>query len=119
MRLLTLQSTQGLRLGIQTPHGVVDVAAARAASGERIQVVETINALCTVGTSALKALNELVQAVGQSGTASWLLREEDLQYGPCVSPLGKIICVGLNYRRHAAESGMAVPTSPVLFPKYN
>lgn len=31
----------------------------------------------------------------------------------------KIVCVGLNYRRHAAESGMAVPTSPVLFSKFN
>src|SRR5437868_2584239 len=99
MRLLTFQSTQGLRLGIQTPQGVIDVTAARAASVERIQAVDTIDALCTVGTPALKVLNELVQAVGQPGTASWLLREEDLQYGPCVSPLGKIICVGLNYRR--------------------
>lgn len=31
----------------------------------------------------------------------------------------KIVAVGLNYRRHAAESGMAVPTSPVLFSKFN
>ena len=32
---------------------------------------------------------------------------------------GKIICIGLNYRRHAAESGMAVPATPVLFSKFN
>jgi 2,4-diketo-3-deoxy-L-fuconate hydrolase len=31
---------------------------------------------------------------------------------------GKIICVGLNYRDHAAETGKAVPTEPVLFPKW-
>ena len=30
----------------------------------------------------------------------------------------KIVCVGLNYRDHAAESGMAIPDRPVLFPKY-
>ena len=30
----------------------------------------------------------------------------------------KIICVGLNYRDHAAESGQAVPTEPILFGKY-
>ena len=37
--------------------------------------------------------------------------------GPCVGAVGKIICVGLNYRDHAAESGMAVPDEPVLFMK--
>jgi 2-keto-4-pentenoate hydratase/2-oxohepta-3-ene-1,7-dioic acid hydratase in catechol pathway len=31
---------------------------------------------------------------------------------------GKIICVGLNYRDHAKETGKAVPTEPVLFSKY-
>ena len=31
---------------------------------------------------------------------------------------GKIICIGLNYRDHAAESGMAIPDSPVIFSKF-
>lgn len=31
---------------------------------------------------------------------------------------GKIVCVGLNYRDHAAETGKAVPTEPVLFAKF-
>ncbi|WZO98317.1 fumarylacetoacetate hydrolase family protein [Isosphaeraceae bacterium EP7] len=30
----------------------------------------------------------------------------------------KIICLGLNYRDHAEESGMAIPTEPILFSKY-
>lgn len=37
--------------------------------------------------------------------------------GPIVSDIGKMICVGLNYSDHAAESGMAVPSEPVLFTK--
>ncbi len=37
---------------------------------------------------------------------------------PIASP-GKIICVGLNYRSHVQESQMEIPTSPVLFNKYN
>ena len=32
---------------------------------------------------------------------------------------GKIMCIGLNYRDHAAESHMALPDYPVLFAKYN
>ncbi len=37
--------------------------------------------------------------------------------GPCVAQVPKIVCVGLNYRLHARESGAAVPTEPVLFMK--
>lgn len=37
--------------------------------------------------------------------------------GPCVTGVSKVVCVGLNYRAHAAESGMAEPAEPVLFMK--
>jgi 2,4-diketo-3-deoxy-L-fuconate hydrolase len=39
------------------------------------------------------------------------------RYGPSVARVGKMICVGLNYADHAAESGMAVPSEPILFMK--
>ena len=42
----------------------------------------------------------------------------DIVVGPPVPRPGKVICVGLNYKDHAAESNMAVPTSPVTFSKY-
>ena len=37
--------------------------------------------------------------------------------GPCVSTVGKFICIGLNYSDHAAEAGMAVPPEPIVFMK--
>ena len=37
------------------------------------------------------------------------------RYGPPLTEVGKIVCVGLNYRDHAAESSMAIPSEPVLF----
>jgi 2-keto-4-pentenoate hydratase/2-oxohepta-3-ene-1,7-dioic acid hydratase in catechol pathway len=37
--------------------------------------------------------------------------------GPCVGRVGKFICIGLNYSDHAAESGMTVPTEPIVFMK--
>jgi len=43
--------------------------------------------------------------------------EKDVRIGPCVSGVGKFICIGLNYSDHAAESGMAVPAEPILFMK--
>lgn len=38
--------------------------------------------------------------------------------GPCVARVGKFICIGLNYADHAAESGAAIPTEPVIFNKW-
>jgi 2-keto-4-pentenoate hydratase/2-oxohepta-3-ene-1,7-dioic acid hydratase in catechol pathway len=37
--------------------------------------------------------------------------------GPCVANIGKIVCVGLNYRDHAAEAKMPIPSEPILFLK--
>jgi 2,4-diketo-3-deoxy-L-fuconate hydrolase len=37
--------------------------------------------------------------------------------GPCVGRVGKFICIGLNYADHAAESGVALPSEPVVFMK--
>ncbi|RYD32972.1 MAG: FAA hydrolase family protein [Verrucomicrobiaceae bacterium] len=37
--------------------------------------------------------------------------------GPAVARPSKIVCVGLNYRSHAEETGAAIPTEPVLFMK--
>jgi 2-keto-4-pentenoate hydratase/2-oxohepta-3-ene-1,7-dioic acid hydratase in catechol pathway len=37
--------------------------------------------------------------------------------GPCVAGTGKFICIGLNYADHAAESGLQVPSEPVIFMK--
>lgn len=41
----------------------------------------------------------------------------DSRIGACIGGVGKIICVGLNYSDHAIESGMAIPSEPVLFMK--
>lgn len=48
-----------------------------------------------------------------------LADEALLTIASCTPQPSKIICIGLNYRRHAAESGMAAPTIPVVFTKYN
>lgn len=40
---------------------------------------------------------------------------DDVRVGPPLSRPSKIVCVGLNYAKHAAESGMDIPEEPVLF----
>jgi ureidoglycolate lyase len=37
--------------------------------------------------------------------------------GACIGNVGKFLCIGLNYSDHAAESGLPVPSEPILFSK--
>lgn len=43
--------------------------------------------------------------------------QDKIRLGPCVAGVGKIVCVGLNYSDHAAESNMPIPSEPILFMK--
>jgi 2-keto-4-pentenoate hydratase/2-oxohepta-3-ene-1,7-dioic acid hydratase in catechol pathway len=42
---------------------------------------------------------------------------EEARWGACIARPGKVICIGLNYSDHAAESGMDVPSEPIVFMK--
>jgi ureidoglycolate lyase len=44
--------------------------------------------------------------------------EGNPRLGPCVGHIGKMVCIGLNYADHAAESGLPVPPEPVVFNKW-
>jgi 2-keto-4-pentenoate hydratase/2-oxohepta-3-ene-1,7-dioic acid hydratase in catechol pathway len=52
-------------------------------------------------------------------TGSWRVSDELLKIDRLLSPIvpADILCIGLNYREHAAESGSPIPTNPVLFIK--
>lgn len=59
----------------------------------------------------VKRLNEWLV---KHGTVSPVVDREE-RSAACVSRPSKIVCVGLNYRQHAIESGMEIPKEPVLF----
>ncbi len=60
---------------------------------------------------------------GLKRLADWLSSNEKtcpkidggVRLGPCIARPSKIICIGLNYAKHAAESGAAIPKEPVVF----
>jgi 2-keto-4-pentenoate hydratase/2-oxohepta-3-ene-1,7-dioic acid hydratase in catechol pathway len=43
--------------------------------------------------------------------------DPSVRLGPCVGGIGKMICIGLNYSDHAAETGAEVPPEPIIFMK--
>lgn len=46
-----------------------------------------------------------------------ILETEGLRIGAPVARPGKVVCIGLNYRDHAEESGLPAPAEPVVFMK--
>ncbi len=114
MKLTTFQTDEGNQLGIVTERGVLDVAAAAAAAG--VPRAITPDAVYGRGNAVLERLRALVETATD---ASLYLNKSDLTYGPAVPNPGKILCVGLNYQKHAAETGAEPPAEPVLFSKFN
>ncbi len=57
--------------------------------------------------------------VAANAPAGALRAESAVEYGPLVGAPPKIVCVGLNYRAHLAETGEKLPPFPDLFNKYN
>ena len=49
----------------------------------------------------------------------WLVPARDAYWFAPVPRPGKVICIGLNYRDHAAESNMPLPEKPVVFSKFS
>jgi len=123
MILLQFKSEDDWQLGVKTQHGVVDVTAALNDTSINLShagIPSSLAAICAGGSALCEPLEQFAQQLLTSDSANrWLLDEAGLTYGPCVANPGKIICIGLNYRRHVEESGMAIPTLPVLFSKFS
>lgn len=43
--------------------------------------------------------------------------DADVRLGSCVASVSNFYCIGLNYARHAAETGMEPPSEPIIFSK--
>jgi 2-keto-4-pentenoate hydratase/2-oxohepta-3-ene-1,7-dioic acid hydratase in catechol pathway len=115
MTFATLRRPDGYGLGLRTERGVLDVAPAERDFREGAPT--TIDAVFK-GQGDVNALRRLVDKAGASADR-YFIAPDKAAFGPCVTSPEKIICIGLNYRKHAAETGNPVPKQPILFNKYN
>jgi 2-keto-4-pentenoate hydratase/2-oxohepta-3-ene-1,7-dioic acid hydratase in catechol pathway len=116
LTLLNMRREGEYHLAVKTGKGVLDV-------GEAARLIH-MHAPATTDDLLQNedgpSLNALVDAASKSSAAQKaFLKEENIEYGPVVTRPEKIVCVGLNYRRHAAEIGAPAPKQPVLFNKFN
>src|SRR3954452_7997275 len=103
MKLVTYRAEDGGRAGVQVDGGVLD--AAQLLGADAIGVRELI---------ASDRIAELAERVGAGGADP----EADARLLAPLPDPDKIVCIGLNYRSHAAEAGIDPPDHPTFFAKF-
>lgn len=114
MTLLNMRTAAGPRLGVKLPRGVLDVAVA--AAMYKLPAPTDTDDLLQHGKGRL--LSRIIAAAAH-GPARLYLQESAVQHAPLVTRPEKIIMMGFNYRRHAAETNTPIPANPILFNKFN
>ena len=105
MRLITYQSETGPRIAAAGDGGYVDLNQADSA------LPTAMKTLLQMGVEGLK------QAQAAITDGSPLDQQPSKLMAPVPDPQ-KVICIGLNYADHAAESGSPIPEEPVIFNKF-
>lgn len=104
MRLFSFRR-DGPRFGILRPDGLTHDLTGQCGPG----IDDPVAALAHHGTAGLARI---------AATLPTGPRAADLHLLPPVPDPGKIICVGLNYRSHIAETGLTAPAAPLLFARF-
>jgi 2-keto-4-pentenoate hydratase/2-oxohepta-3-ene-1,7-dioic acid hydratase in catechol pathway len=108
MRLATIKTWAGPRAAVQVGDAFVDVHAVDA------QLPATVRGLLEGGPALLQAAAQAARR-----PEAFKYAAQDVEFFAPVHDARKIVCVGLNYKDHAAESGSPIPRDPVLFSKYS
>lgn len=107
MRLATILTAAGPRAAVFDGKGYIDLHATDPS------LPSSVRLLLAGGADALKGA-----AKAASHAKAVRLDAAGVKLLPPIPDPPKIICLGLNYRDHAEESGAAIPKEPVLFSKY-
>lgn len=112
MKLFQFKGSSGVRLGAFMDKRSIDVA--KSANMCRLPAPKSMTELMRAGKDGLARVKALFAA-----REAALLNEAEIMYAPAVASPEKILCVGLNYAAHTAETGLDAPKYPALFSKFS
>src|SRR4051794_2095899 len=122
MRLVSYDASGGWRSGIEVGTLVADVQRAARHAGwttEDCAPLHSTRAVLALEPGRLRALGDHAASRTAELEADGIARPRtDPRLGPPVPDPPKIICLGLNYRDHAAEAGLSEPSAPMFFAKW-
>lgn len=112
MRLVTLQTEAGRKVAIVAPE-----------PGTQGELYLDLHAIDSTLPLCSKALLGLPDGLARAAVAAQQAAAQGkFCTGKLLAPIpvpGKVLCIGLNYRDHAEESGQPIPTEPVCFSKFS
>ena len=112
MKLINYQTKDGVRFGIRTENGIVDVRTTVEKAG--LTAPTSVEEVIAAGQSGLDQLHQVLTQADE------LIEESTITYGSAVvQKPNKIICSGANYLAHVAEANLSIPEYPIYFPKYS
>ncbi|MDA8095239.1 MAG: fumarylacetoacetate hydrolase family protein [Betaproteobacteria bacterium] len=115
LTLLSIRQDDGAEtLGIRTPQGILDVRSVAARFS--LPAPQTLESMLRESRGA--ELEAIMHHALAAGDAALFRPEASIRHGRLFTHPEKIVCVGLNYRRHAAEVGAQPPRFPPLFSKF-
>ncbi|NOV00965.1 fumarylacetoacetate hydrolase family protein [Paenibacillus planticolens] len=120
MKLVTINRAGEYHLGVKLPAFVVDIVEALKVFPEEDMPTDIMTVIGHADRYS-PMLERYIKRVTEcaEGVNTFLLDEAQVTFGPCVTHPGKIICVGLNYRKHAEETNAPIPHYPILFNKFS
>lgn len=118
MRLVTYEANRSWRAGIAIEDKVVDATAAVKTANIDFTGDEISNkTIIQLSQGKQSKLEEAARELAKSNRTE-VDHMDDVLLGPPIPDPDKIICLGLNYRSHSVETGLATYQFPILFAKY-
>ena len=110
MRLCTIMSGGKAVVGVKMGDGKIVDLSKQMPRGPK-SVVEIL-------AGGKKVQAEVAKACAKPKAGATVSEKSAKYLSPIPSP-GKILCIGLNYRKHAEETGSPIPQYPVVFTRFN
>ncbi|EKN65276.1 5-carboxymethyl-2-hydroxymuconate delta-isomerase [Neobacillus bataviensis LMG 21833] len=117
MKLATFIKNENQRLAVELDNILIDIEET-AKKNNWEEIITDVMQVIRFQPSQIQDFENRVKEVVASGQAV-VVEKEGLEWGPCVTQPHKIICVGLNYRKHADETNAPYPEVPILFNKFD
>lgn len=117
MKIGSISRNGVISLVVETNRGTLDMA--EGGKRYKMNIPTTMKALIEAGAEGKSAVVDLVEAVQGEGNSDLYLLDGTYSWAPILNNPEKIICVGLNYRKHAIETCNPIPERPILFSKFN
>ena len=108
MRLVSFSKAGGSAVGLRQDDSIIDLSVAAP------RLPRTLAGILAAGASARAELRKVAAKPRKSA----VVKASKVKLLPPIPAPGKILCIGLNYRDHAAEMGNPLPTYPVVFTRF-